>query len=177
MHGRGRAGITRWIRNGTELKSLANMRYFDFGFQMYKFFRKDHDKILPGDELITTCFWDTSADRKIVMGGLSSKQEMVCLSLTQCTNYLEYYPATDLFLCGQTGSKYVLPNKFLCYGVQAEPLEVDPYLDFKPFVPYPQTCGVNDDGNISNVIDFEWSGGRTGCVSGLWFVFMFLLML
>jgi Copper type II ascorbate-dependent monooxygenase, C-terminal domain len=51
---------------------------------------------MPGDRLITTCGYDTSAETTTVAGGLATSNEM-------CFNFIEYYPATTSFFYCQSG--------------------------------------------------------------------------
>ncbi|CAI5527453.1 unnamed protein product, partial [Closterium sp. Naga37s-1] len=52
-------------------------------------------EVFPGDELRTTCVWDSSARSAVTRGGPSSDDEM-------CINYLVYYPVTkghEMVMC------------------------------------------------------------------------------
>ncbi|NXY49014.1 DOPO hydroxylase, partial [Ceuthmochares aereus] len=49
-------------------------------------------KLLQGDELITTCTYNTEDRRQATVGGFGILEEM-------CVNYVHYYPQTQLELC------------------------------------------------------------------------------
>lgn len=92
MHRRGRNSRVQIIRNGKEVASLSSLRDFEYGYQYSK--SLNEVKLLPGDELITTCEYDTSRDTKPVPGGLASKYEM-------CFAWVDYYPHNDVLACTQ----------------------------------------------------------------------------
>lgn len=90
MHLRGRNARVQLIRDGKEMAALSSLRGFEYGYQYSK--SLSEVKLLPGDELITTCEYDTSKDTKPVPGGLASKDEM-------CFAWVDYYPANDVLVC------------------------------------------------------------------------------
>lgn len=92
MHYRGRNTRVQIIRDGKELAPLSSLRHFEYGYQYSK--NLNSIQLLPGDQLITTCEYDTSNDTKPVAGGLSSKEEM-------CFAWVDYYPANAILACTQ----------------------------------------------------------------------------
>jgi Copper type II ascorbate-dependent monooxygenase, C-terminal domain len=56
-------------------------------------------QILPGDRLITTCGYDTSADSTTVTGGHATDNEM-------CFNFVEYYPEAPALSYCSSGPAY-----------------------------------------------------------------------
>lgn len=93
MHQRGRNQRVQIVREGQEINPLSSIRSFEYGYQFSKAFAEV--KLLPGDQLITTCEFDTSNDSVPVPGGLASKDEM-------CFAWVDYYPANKLLACTQT---------------------------------------------------------------------------
>ncbi|CAL8093006.1 unnamed protein product [Orchesella dallaii] len=81
----------RHFRNGKELPLIAEDNHYDFNYQQSRTL-KNEIKILPGDELMAECEYETVDNNRIVLGGLSSKQEM-------CQTFFMYYPRIDLMQC------------------------------------------------------------------------------
>ncbi|MPC31342.1 DBH-like monooxygenase protein 1 [Portunus trituberculatus] len=64
---------------------------YDFNYQSSRVF-KEEVMLLPGDTLITECYYNSSHNTKPTTGGLTTKEEM-------CLAFLSYYPRTKLFSC------------------------------------------------------------------------------
>ena len=145
MHRRGVSSSTRHFRNGIEIEPISVNNFYDFNFQNARFLPSTSNTILPGDSMITRCVWDTSKDKTVVSGGLSSENEM-------CFDFLEYYPRVNLNLCGQTGNLYgVTPNKFLCSTVSKQQFFPANPLDFPDYkeVEYPSyKCALGIERNL-----------------------------
>jgi Copper type II ascorbate-dependent monooxygenase, C-terminal domain len=62
MHKRGREINVKQIRNGKEVMPLPAMKYVP----------ANTERIYPGDRLITNCKFDTTHDKKEVLGGIFS---------------------------------------------------------------------------------------------------------
>lgn len=62
-------------------------------------------RVLKGDALITTCFYDTRGYINTTLGGFSISDEM-------CVNYIQYYPATKLEVCKSSVSEKTLEDYF-----------------------------------------------------------------
>lgn len=92
MHYRGRNAKVQIIRDGKEITPLSELRDFEYGYQFSK--SLDSVQLLPGDQLITTCEFDTSNDTEPVPGGLPSHYEM-------CFAWVDYYPANSVLACTQ----------------------------------------------------------------------------
>ncbi|XP_065897525.1 putative DBH-like monooxygenase protein 2 isoform X2 [Dysidea avara] len=78
------------IRNGTELKPIDINRNYDFNFQQTNYIPKV--KVLPGDQMILECVYNTQNRNTTTFGGEGTRDEM-------CLSFLYYYPATDLSGC------------------------------------------------------------------------------
>ncbi|XP_031437893.1 DBH-like monooxygenase protein 1 homolog [Clupea harengus] len=90
-HLAGRAIRTRHFRDHEELKPLAYDDEFDFNFQEFLPLSKER-LLLPGDNLITECKYNTKGRVNMTWGGLSTRDEM-------CLSYLLYYPRINLARC------------------------------------------------------------------------------
>ncbi|XP_001506243.3 DBH-like monooxygenase protein 1 [Ornithorhynchus anatinus] len=81
----------RHFRKGEELRLLAYDDDFDFNFQEFQYLKEERT-ILPGDNLITECSYNTRDRIRMTWGGLSTRNEM-------CLSYLLYYPRINLTRC------------------------------------------------------------------------------
>ncbi|XP_064505528.1 DBH-like monooxygenase protein 1 [Pseudopipra pipra] len=90
-HLAGRAIRMRHFHNGEEQKLLAYDDEFDFNFQEFQYLKEERT-ILPGDNLITECHYNTVDRIRMTWGGLSTRNEM-------CLSYLLYYPRINLTRC------------------------------------------------------------------------------
>lgn len=92
--------VVRHFRNGTELPNILSDLEYDFNFQvscgrcalvncliwgLQDYARIKPIKILPGDELMTTCVYDTMDRKKPTPFGVSTHEEM-------CLAFMIYYP-------------------------------------------------------------------------------------
>jgi len=77
----------RHIRDGVELAPLDSNMDYDFNYQQYIYLEEPRT-ILPGDELIVDCWYDSSDRANVTVGGESSRKEM-------CVAGFLYYPAID----------------------------------------------------------------------------------
>uniref|UniRef100_A0AC11D9Y7 Monooxygenase DBH like 1 n=1 Tax=Ovis aries TaxID=9940 RepID=A0AC11D9Y7_SHEEP len=90
-HLAGRGIRLRHFRKGEEMRLLAYDDDFDFNFQEFQYL-KEEQIILPGDNLITECRYNTKDRARMTWGGLSTRNEM-------CLSYLLYYPRINLTRC------------------------------------------------------------------------------
>uniref|UniRef100_G1SV85 Monooxygenase DBH like 1 n=1 Tax=Oryctolagus cuniculus TaxID=9986 RepID=G1SV85_RABIT len=90
-HLAGRGIRLRHFRKGDEMKLLAYDDDFDFNFQEFQYLKEERT-ILPGDNLITECRYNTKDRVGMTWGGLSTRNEM-------CLSYLLYYPRINLTRC------------------------------------------------------------------------------
>ncbi|ODN04440.1 hypothetical protein Ocin01_02222 [Orchesella cincta] len=90
-HLSGRKIRLRHFRNGKELPPIAEDNQYDFNYQQSRSI-KNEIKILRGDELMVECEYETVDNNRIVLGGLSTKQEM-------CQTFFMYYPRINLMQC------------------------------------------------------------------------------
>ncbi|TPX32821.1 hypothetical protein SmJEL517_g04110 [Synchytrium microbalum] len=125
MHTRGSAGLTRIIRNGTELAEVNRDQWFDFNYQNSNFLGPSNT-IMPGDRLVTYCSWDTSNDNVTVQGGAASTQEM-------CFNFMEITHGGLVGLCVYLNT--VSP------AAATIKLSVQP--NFTALTPRAETCGAS----------------------------------
>lgn len=82
--------VLRHIRDGVELDPIDLNRNYDFNYQQINFIPRV--QILPGDEMILECVYNSANRNVTTLGGEGSRDEM-------CFAYLHYYPATDLSYC------------------------------------------------------------------------------
>ncbi|XP_055585811.1 tyramine beta-hydroxylase [Uranotaenia lowii] len=116
-HLRGVRLMTRHFRNGKELREVNRDDFYSHHFQEIRQLRY-RPKVLPGDALMTTCYYDTRGYETATLGGFSISDEM-------CVNYIHYYPATKLELCKSSISEKSLYNYFK-YMQEVEKQPVDP---------------------------------------------------
>ncbi|XP_039286537.1 MOXD1 homolog 1-like [Nilaparvata lugens] len=90
-HLAGRKIILRHIRDGVELPAIAKDENYDFNYQQSRVI-EEGIRVLPGDELITECVYETTNRTQPTHGGYSTKQEM-------CLAFIVYYPRTPLASC------------------------------------------------------------------------------
>ena len=90
MHFRGKRARVQIIRDGKEIEPMSELYNFEYGHQFAK--NLDSVKLMPGDQFITTCEYDTSDDTETVHGGLTSPEEM-------CFAWVDYYPANSVLVC------------------------------------------------------------------------------
>ena len=83
MHLVGKSAALRQFRNHVELPPIASEPYWDFNFQDLDL--GDEVTILPGDELLTQCTYDTSSSNTPVKFGEATTNEM-------CLAFFVYYP-------------------------------------------------------------------------------------
>ncbi|KAK8380027.1 hypothetical protein O3P69_016584 [Scylla paramamosain] len=83
--------LVRQVRAGQELPMLLKDLKYDFNYQSTRVF-KEEVTLLPGDTLITECYYNSSQRTKPTSGGLSTKDEM-------CLAFFSYYPRTSFFSC------------------------------------------------------------------------------
>ncbi|PSN48351.1 MOXD1 1 protein [Blattella germanica] len=97
----------RHIRNGQELPRVAEDDHYDFNYQQARVLPQEVS-VLPGDELVTECVYQTPNRTEPTFGGYSTKQEM-------CLAFVLYYPRTQLAACySMTPVKYF----FETFGVR-----------------------------------------------------------
>ncbi|ROT77268.1 dopamine beta hydroxylase [Penaeus vannamei] len=87
----GRKLLLRQIRDGKELPIQLKDENYDFNYQQTRIF-KDEMTILPGDSLITECYYDASKRNTPSFGGFGTEEEM-------CLAFLSYYPRVNLSIC------------------------------------------------------------------------------
>jgi len=79
------------IRNGEELAPLAVNWAYDFDYQQGLPLAQ-HVHILPGDEFILDCYYDSTQQSGVVYGGESTEEEM-------CQAYVYVYPRPKVANC------------------------------------------------------------------------------
>lgn len=104
-HLRGVRVITRHFRKDEELREVNRDDYYSHHFQEMRILRYK-PKVLPGDALVTTCYYNTTGYDNTTLGGFSISDEM-------CVNYIHYYPATKLEVCKSSVSETTLESYFI----------------------------------------------------------------
>lgn len=90
-HLAGKQMSLRHIRRGEELTPIVQDKHFDFDYQQTH--TLEHEvKILPGDEIVAECIYDTRGRNKPTFGGYAAYQEM-------CLAFVVHYPRTPLAAC------------------------------------------------------------------------------
>ncbi|CAI5987478.1 unnamed protein product, partial [Closterium sp. NIES-65] len=98
-------------------------------------------ELLPGDELRTSCVWDSTARTNVTLGGPSTEDEM-------CIDYLVYYPARqgqEMDMCYD-----------MCASYENDTLGMDPnsptlskfYACGSNFIPTYQPCKITFGANV-----------------------------
>lgn len=90
-HLAGRKMALKHIRDGVELPRIAEDNHFDFDYQQAHTLEKEV-KILPGDELVSECVYETMDRARPTLGGYAATQEM-------CLTFVVHYPRTSLAAC------------------------------------------------------------------------------
>ena len=83
--------MTRHVRGDRELPPLNQDRHYSTHFQEIRLLKRPV-RVLPGDQLITSCTYKSSDRTEAVLGGYGIRDEM-------CVNYVHYYPASQLEVC------------------------------------------------------------------------------
>ncbi|RZF37938.1 hypothetical protein LSTR_LSTR005438 [Laodelphax striatellus] len=96
--------FTKHIRDGKELKEVNRDNHYSTHFQEIRML-KERTILLPGDALITTCWYNTEDRTNITVGGFAISDEM-------CVNYIYYYPKSNLEVCKSSISDSNLINYF-----------------------------------------------------------------
>jgi len=91
-HNIGAALNFRQIRDGQELPPIDSNWNYDFDYQQTVVL-KEEAQILPGDELILDCYYNSSARSTWTYGGPATTEEM-------CWVFVTYYPALQWYGAG-----------------------------------------------------------------------------
>ncbi|XP_046406424.1 MOXD1 homolog 1-like [Ischnura elegans] len=90
-HLAGRKMRLRHLRGGKELHPIVEDNSYDFNYQQTRSLAQEVE-VLPGDELVTECVYETINRSEPTFGGYSTKEEM-------CLAFITYYPRTSLAAC------------------------------------------------------------------------------
>jgi len=90
-HTVGSALTLRHIRDGVELEPLDVNDHYDFDYQQTTAF-EEYATLLPGDQLIMHCTYDTTEKEDMVLSGEATSEEM-------CLSYVFVYPVPDTTSC------------------------------------------------------------------------------
>ncbi|RMB93367.1 hypothetical protein DUI87_30061 [Hirundo rustica rustica] len=90
-HLAGRKVVTVLSRDGRERQVVNADGHYSPHFQEIRML-KEVVAVFPGDELITTCTYNTEDRSRATVGGFGILEEM-------CVNYVHYYPQSQLELC------------------------------------------------------------------------------
>ncbi|CAI5530074.1 unnamed protein product [Closterium sp. Naga37s-1] len=85
LHTLGRQLYTDVFRKGSKVATISRQDYYDVASQQTIPVTPEFE-LLPGDELRTSCVWDSTERTNVTVGGPSPEDEM-------CIDYLIYYPA------------------------------------------------------------------------------------
>nr|CAG4646117.1 EOG090X0318 [Macrothrix elegans] len=77
--------------DGKELPELDRDNHYSTHYQEIRLL-KNPVKVLPGDALLTTCWFNSVDKENATLGGFSISDEM-------CVNYVHYFPRIDLEVC------------------------------------------------------------------------------
>ncbi|KAG4066822.1 hypothetical protein HA402_012889 [Bradysia odoriphaga] len=103
-HLAGRKLRLRHFRDGEELPWIATDDNYDFNFQQNRPLLEEVT-ILPGDQLIYECTYNSMDANGTVVGGLSTSEEM-------CNAFIVYYPEIDLDVCSSMFPEEELKKEF-----------------------------------------------------------------
>nr|CAG4651674.1 EOG090X0318 [Triops cancriformis] len=96
--------VTRHFRDGKELAELNRDNHYSTHFQEIRLLPKPV-LVLPGDALLTTCWYDSMDYENATLGGFSISDEM-------CVNYMHYFPRVNLEVCKSSISDKALDDYF-----------------------------------------------------------------
>ncbi|CAI5527452.1 unnamed protein product [Closterium sp. Naga37s-1] len=145
LHMLGRQLYTEAYRGGKKVAEIDRLDYYDSNSQQVQPIYP-HYQLLPGDELKTTCVWDSSSRSQATPGGPSTSDEM-------CVDYLIYYPARPTQVLGSCfdfcaafntvnntfDMNPMNPNLttfYFCGGLE------------NPYVPSTQKCNISHGANV-----------------------------
>lgn len=107
-HNHGRRMRFQHFRNNRELQPIASDDNYNFFYQQVRNIPR-LVKILPGDQLVAHCEYDTTASNRTVTGGFSTQQEMCSMAIyfynkiyeyQQCSSQIESIEDRRYFLAG-----------------------------------------------------------------------------
>ncbi|CAI5520248.1 unnamed protein product, partial [Closterium sp. Naga37s-1] len=93
-HNIGRQMYLNVLRGGRTVTNINRIDYYDYASQQTMPVQPEFE-LLPGDEIRTTCVWDSTSRSDVTVGGPAAENEM-------CVAYLVYYTATqgrDMHAC------------------------------------------------------------------------------
>lgn len=93
MHYTGKTLWSDHYRNGLRIGDLGFTPIYDFSAQHFAFINAT---LMPGDDVITHCIYDTRSRNTTTYGGEDSKREM-------CLNAIMYYPNINVVGCSNVG--------------------------------------------------------------------------
>nr|CAG4643806.1 EOG090X0318 [Lepidurus arcticus] len=96
--------VTRHFRNGQELRELNRDNHYSTHFQEIRLLPKPV-QVMPGDALLTTCWYDSMKYNNVTLGGFSISDEM-------CINYIHYFPQVNLEVCKSSIGEEALTDYF-----------------------------------------------------------------
>ncbi|CAD6189154.1 unnamed protein product [Caenorhabditis auriculariae] len=95
---------TSHYRNGVKIGEVNRDEHYSPHWQHVQSVRP-YVNVRPGDNLITTCVYDTTRRQKTTLGGYGIEDEM-------CVNYIYYYPASEIEVCKSAISNSTLRQYF-----------------------------------------------------------------
>jgi hypothetical protein len=123
-HAAARKFTVKHIRNGQELAPLGQDLNYDNNYQQARLFNPAV-QILPGDEVIAYCEYDTEGLDKPLYGGITTKGSEMCVA------FLFYYPRIPLTSCTWQSEFYTTLNALGVKRVEGKSLPLL-QLPYKP---------------------------------------------
>lgn len=77
------------FRKNRELPWIASDENYSFDYQQMRALNEEH-RVMPGDQLVARCIYDTTSLNRTVVGGFSTSQEM-CVAIIMYHSKLENY--------------------------------------------------------------------------------------
>ncbi|ODM96787.1 hypothetical protein Ocin01_09894 [Orchesella cincta] len=103
-HWIGRRAQLRHIRNGRELSPIVVENHLNSNFQDYWLLPREV-KIIPGDQLILQCTYETTKNDTVIFGGSATSEEI-------CEAIILYYPKSRLTDCRSQPELFHLQDEF-----------------------------------------------------------------
>ena len=122
-HLAGKKIVLRHIRDGVEQKIPFKDDHYDFNYQIFRYLPEEI-KVLPGDQLMTDCHYNTVDKTEPTFGGEATHEEM-------CLTFVRYYPRTPLGWSDCT-SDPSYRNYFSALGIQSVYLPIRKQKLFSP---------------------------------------------
>lgn len=141
-HLAGRQIRLRHVRDGLELPTILQDNNYDFNFQASRQ-PLNETHVLPGDELIMECQYQTSNRSKPTFGGLSTRDEM-------CLAFIIYYPRQQLADCRSLPALQTVMNALGIESIYGQAFKK--LVDFMKDIDGGKTNGSKDSDTLQELI-------------------------